>query len=284
VSTRDPVIPIYTTLAMIAFASNSLLNRLALGRASIDAVSYTSIRLIAGALVLVLIAQLLRSNGQAQVRGSWLSAAMLFLYAITFSFAYLSLSAGTGALILFGTVQVTMILAALRSGERPPGIVWLGIVLAFGGLLYLIMPGLRAPSPLGSALMMTAGIAWGIYSLRGRGSQSPLTDTAGNFLYAVPFILAIRLLTVQDIQLSSRGIFLAALSGAISSGVGYAIWYAALRGLTSTRAAIVQLSVPVLAAWGGVIFLAEDISIRLILAGALILGGIALAVTGRVKD
>jgi drug/metabolite transporter (DMT)-like permease len=132
--------------------------------------------------------------------------------------------------------------------------------------------------------MMTAGIAWGIYSLRGRGSQSPLTDTAGNFLYAVPFILAIRLLTVQDIQLSSRGIFLAALSGAISSGVGYAIWYAALRGLTSTRAAIVQLSVPVLAAWGGVIFLAEDISIRLILAGALILGGIALAVTGRVKD
>jgi drug/metabolite transporter (DMT)-like permease len=284
VSTRDPVIPIYTTLAMIAFASNSLLNRLALGRASIDAVSYTSIRLIAGALVLVLIAQLQRSNGQAKVRGSWLSAAMLFLYAITFSFAYLSLSAGTGALILFGTVQVTMILAALRSGERPPGIVWLGIVLAFGGLLYLIMPGLRAPSPLGSALMMTAGIAWGIYSLRGRGSQSPLTDTAGNFLYAVPFILAIRLLTVQDIQLSSRGIFLAALSGAISSGVGYAIWYAALRGLTSTRAAIVQLSVPVLAAWGGVIFLAEDISIRLILAGALILGGIALAVTGRVKD
>jgi len=280
---RYPAIPLYTALAMMAFASNSLLNRLALGRGTIDAVSYTTIRLVTGAAMLAMIALIQRNDGQSKIRGSGLSAALLFLYAICFSFAYLSLSAGTGALILFSSVQVTMILVALRSGERPHLLVWLGIFLALGGLIYLVMPGLKAPSPLGSALMITAGIAWGGYSLRGRGSDAPLADTAGNFLYAVPFILSVRLVSLNNFHLSMSGILLAAISGAIASGVGYVIWYAALRGLTATRAAIVQLSVPVLAAWGGVIFLAEHVSLRLMLAGAFILGGVVLAVKGRVK-
>jgi len=208
---------------------------------------------------------------------------MLFIYAIAFSFAYLSLSAGTGALILFGCVQVTMILAALRSGERPQPLEWMGVFVALGGLVYLVLPGLRAPSPLGSGLMVMAGIAWGVYSLRGRGSGSPLADTAGNFIRAVPLILAVRLVILESVHLSQSGILLAVLSGAVASGVGYVIWYASLAGLTATRAAIVQLSVPVLAAWGGVAFLSEDISLRLILAGVLILGGIALAIAGHRK-
>ena len=275
---------LYTSLAMIAFASNSLLNRLALGQESIDAVSYTTIRLTAGALTLWLISSLQKNNKGPRIRGNWISAAMLFLYAITFSFAYLSLSAGTGALILFGSVQVTMILAALRSGERPQSMEWMGVVLALGGLVYLVLPGLRAPSPLGSALMVMAGIAWGVYSLRGRGASSPLADTTDNFIRAVPLILAVLIIRLDGMQLSQTGFLLAVLSGAIASGVGYVIWYTALAGLTATRAAIVQLSVPVLAAWGGVVFLAEDISLRLILAAALILGGIALAIAGRRKS
>ncbi len=268
---------------MVAFASNSLLNRLALGQGSIDAVSYTTIRLMAGAITLWLISFLQRNNVGSKLRGNWISAAMLFIYAITFSLAYLSLTAGTGALILFGTVQVTMILAALRSGERPQLLEWMGVLLALSGLVYLVMPGLKAPSPLGSALMMMAGIAWGVYSLRGRGTGSPLADTTGNFIRAVPLIVLVRLITLNGVELSQPGILLAILSGAVASGVGYVIWYAALRGLTATRAAIVQLSVPVLAAWGGVAFLAENISLRLILAGAFILGGIALAITGQRK-
>jgi drug/metabolite transporter (DMT)-like permease len=274
---------IYTSLAMVAFASNSLLNRLALGRDSIDAVSYTTVRLVSGAITLWLISSLQKKSSEPKIRGNWISAAMLFLYAIAFSFAYLSLSAGTGALILFGMVQVTMILMALRSGERPQPLEWLGLLLALGGLVYLVLPGLEAPPFLGSVLMMLAGIAWGIYSLRGRGSSSPLADTTGNFIRAVPFILAILLVSLKGVRLSQTGILLAMLSGAVASGVGYVIWYADLRRLTATRAAIVQLSVPVLAAWGGVALLAEDISLRLILAAVLILGGIGLAITGRRK-
>jgi len=270
-----------TTLAMIAFASNSLLNRLALGQRTIDAASYTMIRLVSGALMLVLISALQKKNGQVILGGSWLSAALLFLYAVTFSFAYLSLSTGTGALILFGSVQLTMILTALLSGERPHALEWLGLILALGGLVYLVSPGLTAPSPSGSALMVVAGIAWGFYSVRGRKSQNPLADTAGNFVYAVPMVLLIRLISLNNVHVSINGVLLATVSGALASGVGYVIWYAALRGLTTTRAATVQLSVPVLAAWSGVAFLAEDLSMRLILAGLLILGGIALAVMNR---
>ena len=272
-----------TTLTMIAFASNSLLNRLALGQQTIDAASYTTIRLISGAVMLFLIANLQKKNNVPILRGSWLSAGFLFLYAITFSFAYLSLTTGTGALILFGSVQVTMLIAALRNGERPQIVEWLGLSLALGGLVYLVFPGLAAPSLLGSALMVTAGIAWGFYSIRGRGSQNPLADTAGNFVYTVPMILLIRLLTLGNVHLSTNGVLLATLSGALSSGVGYVIWYMALRGLTTTRAAIVQLSVPVIAAWSGVLLLSENISVRLLIAGGLILGGIGLSVLSREK-
>ena len=273
----------YTSLAMVAFASNSLLNRLALGRENIDAVSYTAVRLISGALMLWLISSAQKKATEPTVRGNWISAVMLFLYAITFSFAYLSLSAGTGALILFGSVQMTMILVALLCGERPQPLEWLGILLALAGLVYLILPGLEAPSPLGSGLMMVAGIAWGVYSLRGRGSASPLGDTTGNFIRAVPLVCVVLLVGLNSVQLSRTGILLAILSGALASGVGYVIWYTALAGLTATRAAVVQLSVPVLAAWGGVAFLAEDISLRLILAGVMILAGIGLAIAGRRK-
>jgi drug/metabolite transporter (DMT)-like permease len=260
---------------MVAFAANSLLNRLALGSAAIDAASYTTVRLASGALMLAIIGMLSRKKGWISRRGTWLSAGFLFLYAIAFSFAYLSLSTGTGALILFGSVQLTMILAALLGGERPLVLEWTGLLLALGGLVYLVFPGLQAPSPLGSALMAAAGISWGLYSLRGRGSSDPLGDTASNFMRAVPFVILI--------SLSASGLLLASVSGAITSGLGYVIWYAALRGLTTARAATVQLSVPVLAAWSGVLFLSEEISLRLLLAGVLILGGIGLAVIGRRK-
>lgn len=272
-----------TALAMIAFASNSLLNRLALGQAAIDPTSYTTIRLASGAAMLFLLASLQRKQNAPILRGSWISAAFLFLYAITFSFAYLSLSTGSGALILFGSVQVTMIIVALRSGERPNSMEWIGLFLALSGLVYLVLPGLTAPSPLGSGLMAVSGIAWGFYTLRGRGSGNPLGDTAGNFVYSVPMVLIVLLVSIGNISVSSSGAMYAVFSGALASGVGYVIWYAALRGLTATRAATVQLSVPVIAAWSGVVFLAEDVSARLVIAGMLILGGIALAVTSRGK-
>ena len=234
--------------------------------------------------MLSLIRSTQRKSGQPLLGGSWLSAALLFLYAITFSFAYLSLSAGTGALLLFGSVQLTMLITALRSGERPQILEWVGLVLAMGGLIYLVLPGLSAPAPLGSILMLMAGIAWGFYSVRGRGSHNPLADSTGNFVYAVPMILLIRLISVNNIQLSGTGILYATLSGALASGVGYVIWYSALPGLTTTRAAIIQLSVPVLAAWGGVILLSEQISARLLFSGILILGGIGLTVLSRNKS
>ena len=274
---------LFTTLAMVAFASNSLLNRFALGQDAIDPVSYTTMRLVSGAVMLCLIAFLQKRNEQPILRGNWFSAAFLFLYAITFSFAYLSLSTGTGALILFGSVQVTMIVVALQSGERPRLLEWTGLFLALGGLVYLVFPGLTAPSPLGSALMVTAGISWGFYTLRGRGSQNPLAATAGNFVYAVPMILVVLIISLKNVSISSNGVLLAVLSGALASGIGYVIWYAALRGLTTTRAATVQLSVPVIAAWSGVVFLSEKVSPRLLIAGILILGGIALALSSRAK-
>jgi len=272
-----------TGFAMIAFASNSLLNKLALGQDTIDPTSYTTVRLVSGAVMLSMIAGLQRKKGATVLRGSWISAAFLLLYAVAFSFAYLSLSTGTGALILFGSVQVTMIVVALQSGERPHTMEWVGLALALGGLVYLMFPGLTAPSSIGSALMAVAGISWGFYTIRGRGSQNPLGDTAGNFVYAVPMVLVVLLFALKGVSISSHGILYAALSGMLASGVGYVLWYAALRGLSTTRAATVQLSVPVIAAWGGVIFLSEIVSVRLFVAGMLILGGIALALSVRAK-
>ncbi len=268
---------------MLAFAANSVICRLALEGGAIDAASFSSIRLAAGALTLLLICAARRPGRESSGEGSWRAAALLFLYAVCFSFAYLSLAAGTGALILFGAVQVTMILAALASGERPHRFEWLGLLLALAGLVYLVLPGLSAPSPLGSALMATAGVAWGIYSLLGRASRAPLQTTAGNFVRSLPLVAAVSLLSLPWLHLSATGVLLAVLSGALASGVGYVIWYAALRGLTATRAATVQLSVPVLAALGGVALLAEPITLRLLLSAALILGGIGMALAGRAE-
>jgi drug/metabolite transporter (DMT)-like permease len=267
-----------TIIALAAFAANSILCRLALGSGVIDAASYATVRLASGAAVLAALA--LARSGWPRGAGSWISGAMLFLYAIPFSFAYLSLSSGTGALILFAAVQATMISWALRSGERPHVFQWAGLFLAIAGLGYLVRPGLSAPSPLGAALMALAGIAWGIYSLRGRRSHNPLADTTSNFARAAILAVSTSLLAIGSARLSFRGVLLAALSGTIASGAGYAIWYAALAGLSAARAATVQLVVPVLAAAGGVAFLGERISLRLVLASIAILGGVGLAVAG----
>ncbi|MEM8809670.1 MAG: DMT family transporter, partial [Cyanobacteria bacterium P01_G01_bin.38] len=208
-------------------------------------------------------------------------AIMLFLYAVTFSFSYLQLAAGTGALILFGSVQVTMILVALKQGEKPQLLEWVGLLMALIGLLYLVSPGLAAPPLVGSVLMVIAGIAWGFYSLLGRGSRDPVAYTTANFVRAVPFAVGVSLLNLSGLHFTQRGIILALLSGALASGVGYAIWYAALKGLTATRAATVQLAVPAIAAVGGILFLQETLTLRLALASLMILGGIGLAVIGR---
>lgn len=268
-----------TAVAMLAFAANSLLCRLALQHAAIDPASFGSIRLGAGALMLGLVVQLRRRRGPAEVpqRADWLAALMLFGYVALFSFAYLSLSAGTGALILFGAVQLTMLGAGLYAGgERFGALGWTGFVLAAGGLVYLVSPGLAAPPLRGAALMAGAGVAWGVYSLRGRGVADPLAATARNFTRAVPLALVLSLVCIAGARADARGIALAVASGALTSGLGYVVWYAALARLTALRAATVQLSVPLLAAFGGVLFLSEAITPRLALAAVAILGGIAL--------
>ena len=274
--------PVWTGFALLAFAANSVLCRLALGRAAIDAASFTGIRLAAGACVLLLITAAVERRAPAFRRGNAASALLLFLYAAAFSYAYNGLGAGAGALILFGSVQATMILFALGSGERPHVLEWAGLGLALSGLVYLVFPGLQsAPPLLSSMLMAVAGLAWGLYSLRGRGAKNPLEETTKNFVLALPLALVINLLMLKDAHVSRAGVALAVLSGALASGVGYVVWYAALSGLTATRAATVQLAVPVLAAAGGVLFLSERISLRLVLAGVVILGGVGLALLGR---
>jgi len=271
---------VYTAFALIAFAANSLLCRLALGEGDIDAASFTIIRLVSGAVALLLVCAAGRTERAAD-RGNWTSAFMLFLYAVTFSFAYISLNASTGALILFATVQATMIIFAMYKGERLGLMGSLGLFVALAGLTYLVAPGLDAPSPLGAILMTLAGVAWGIYSLRGRGLVSPVAVTRDNFLRSTPFVLLISPILFQGRHLTLAGVFLAALSGALTSAIGYIVWYAALRDIAATRAAIVQLLVPVLAALGGVVFLAEAITVRLLLASAMIIGGVALALAQR---
>lgn len=271
-----------TTLAMIAFAGNSLLCRVALKDTSIDAASFTSIRLVSGALVLWLIVQLHRRNASGQ--GNWSSALALFAYAAGFSFAYRELSAATGALILFGSVQATMIGHGLWKGERFHGLQLPGLLLAFGGLLGLFLPGLTAPPLLGSLLMLGAGIAWGVYSLRGRGAGDPTRVTAGNFLRATLVALGLSLLSLTQAAWDWQGAGYAVASGALASGVGYAIWYSVLPALQATQAATVQLSVPVIAAVGGIVFLAEPLSLRLVLASIAILGGIALVIRAKPKS
>lgn len=265
-----------TLLAMTAFAGNSLLCRLALKQTRLDPASFTSIRLLSGALMLALLANTLRRDRTGG--GNWGSAAALFAYAAGFSFAYVNLSAGTGALLLFGAVQVTMIGHGLWQGERLGGWQWLGLLLAFSGVVGLMLPGLAAPPLLACLMMVVAGIAWGVYSLRGRGAGDPTRVTAGNFVRAVPIALACSLLLSGKMNVDPAGIGYALASGALASGVGYAIWYAVIPHLKAASAATVQLSVPALAAAGGVGFLGEAFSQRLALASVAILGGIVLVI------
>lgn len=267
---------------MVAFAANSLLCRLALGEGLIDAASFTTVRMASGALTLFLFV-LPRWLKAGRAPADWRSAALLFAYMACFSFAYLSLSAGTGALLLFGAVQLTMFGAALRAGEHFAVASWAGLSLAVAGLVYLVAPGVTAPDPAGAGLMVLAGAAWGLYSLLGRSARDPLEGTAGNFILAVPLVLVLSLLFPGDLQVSRGGLLLAALSGAVASGLGYVAWYAALRGLTASRAATVQLSVPVIAAVGGVLLLAEPPTLRLVLASAATLGGIAIVLAQKTR-
>ncbi|RZI42611.1 DMT family transporter [Herbaspirillum sp. HC18] len=273
---------VLTAAAMLAFAANSLLCRLALREGGIDPASFGSIRLVSGAIALAVIVRM-RAGPSSHGRADWLSAAMLFAYVAFFSFAYLSLSAGTGALILFGAVQLTMFSAGLRSGEMFGPVAWFGLGLAVAGLVYLVSPGVAAPPPLGAALMAVAGVAWGVYSLRGRGTPDPLAVTAVNFARAAPLALALSVLFFARAYADARGIALAVASGALTSGIGYVIWYAALRGLSSLRAATVQLSVPLIAAFGGVAFLSEAVTPRLVAATVAILGGIGLVLTSKAR-
>ncbi|WP_367848005.1 DMT family transporter [Rhodoferax sp. WC2427] len=268
-----------TACAMLAFAGNSLLCRLALRHTAIDAASFTSVRLVAGALTLWLLLQW-RPSGQAGAnsQGNWISAAALCAYAAGFSWAYVHLSAATGALLLFGAVQATMVGHGLWAGERLRPLQSLGVLLTLAGLLALLLPGLAAPPLVSALLMLGAGVAWGVYSLRGKGAGDPLAVTAGNFVRAVPLALAVSAASYTHLSLDTAGLLYAVASGALASGIGYAIWYTALPTLSSTAAASVQLSVPVLAALGGIALLGESASLRLVLASVAVLGGIGLVI------
>lgn len=285
-----------TIFALTAFAFNSILCRLALRGEEADAVGFTLVRLLSGAILLAMIfcigqrsskgddpelygSRLLTSG--LRHSGNWGSAFFLFAYAICFSLAYLDLTAATGALILFGSVQLTMIAVSLIRGERPQVLEWLGLLAAIGGLVYLVFPGLASPPVYASMLMAAAGGAWGFYTLRGKGSPDPLAVTTGNFVRSVPMIAVVAIPFLSEIHLTNRGIILAIISGAVTSGIGYAVWYAALKYHTQTRAAVLQLSVPVIAAILGIVLLAETASTRLLIAAVLILGGIGLTIAGK---
>ncbi|MEJ2179533.1 MAG: DMT family transporter [Gammaproteobacteria bacterium] len=267
-----------TLLAMLAFAANSILCRMALGGQLIDAASFTTIRLVSGAIILVIILLLRDSSVRKTFSFDIKASVALFLYAICFSFAYINLSTGTGALILFGTVQLTMIIIGVLAGDRPKLMAWLGIVIACSGLVYLVSPGVSAPSLPGTILMATAGLAWGVYSWRGKGVTNPVAATTWNFIGTVPLTIAASLIFLASVDLQLPGVLLAILSGALASGVGYVIWYAALPYLKPTSAAAVQLSVPMIAALGGVIFMSEPLTLRLSIASIATLGGIALVI------
>lgn len=280
-ATRRPLTFVCTAAALVAFTANSLLCRAALGAGAIDAASFTAVRLCSGAVTLAALVAL-RTRRRSPSAGTWTLALALFAYAAPFSFAYLRLPTGLGALVLFGAVQTTMIGADLGRGRRPSRRETLGLVLALVGLAALTLPGASAPDPLGLGLMVLAGAAWGWYSLRGRGTPDPLATTAGNFARSLPFALLLAPFVVATpLHATGKGIALAVSSGALASGVGYALWYAALPALGATRAAIVQLLVPVLAATAGVLVLGETVSPRLVACGLTILGGVALALTRR---
>lgn len=287
---------LYTCLALLAFAGNSVLCRLALKAdnlghsnvsALIDASSFTIIRLLSGIIVLLAIVFFISFNSKPsrsksiRSRGSWLSSIALFVYALTFSYAYISLDTATGALILFGSVQITMIIYNTVIGNRLSYFEWIGFVLAFCGFVYLVLPRVSEPSIYGFIFMVLSGIMWALYTLNGRHSANSLSDTSFNFLRTLPLIIALLLIvmvTQNNLYITPAGIYLAVLSGGLASGAGYAIWYLALKALSVTRAAIVQLLVPIIAAIGGVIFVHEPLSIRLLISTIMVLGGISLVV------
>jgi drug/metabolite transporter (DMT)-like permease len=266
-----------TALTMVAFASNSILCRLALGEHAVDAASFTAIRLLSGAAMLALILAY-RTRNFSLKKIDPLSASMLYLYAVCFSFSYVSLSVATGALLLFGAVQLTMTVFAFAKGQRPGLQTWAGITTAFAGLVYLLLPGVSTPPFFSAFLMITAGIAWGVYTLRGKGAKQPLEATGWNFIGTIPLALLTMLVFHADIRLTTEGVILAIASGALASSLGYVIWYGVLPKIAPTSAATVQLSVPVIAAFGGVILVGEAVSPRLIIASLLVLGGIYLTI------
>ena len=265
-----------TSLAMLAFAGNSLLCRLALQQTQIDPASFTTIRLASGAAVLWVVVRL--RLGALSGRGSFASALALFAYAACFSFAYIDLTAATGALLLFGAVQATMIGVGIWRGDRLQGRQIAGVAAAIAGLVGLLLPGFAAPPPGAATLMLTAGVAWGVYSLRGRRAGDPTTATAGNFLRAAPMALVLSLALAGDASFDRAGVLYAVASGALTSGLGYVIWYAALPALSTASAAVVQLCVPVITTLGGLVLLSEPITTRVVLSSAAILGGVALVV------
>ncbi|HSM39404.1 MAG TPA: DMT family transporter [Afifellaceae bacterium] len=269
-----------TGVAMLALAANPLLCRMALGAGDIDAASFTGIRVVAGALMLRILMTWTSRGGEPRPV-DWRAVVTLFGYMVFFSFAYLSISVGTGALILFGAVLFTMFAVALRAGERFSVVSWTGLIIAMAGLVYLVSPGVTAPEPVGAALMAVAGVAWGLYSLLGRGEADPIGTTADNFLYAIPLAAGVSIVFWNDMHATWRGVTMAVLSGAVASGLGYALWYAVLAGMAATRAATAQLSVPVIAAFGGVVLLAEPVTARLLVSSAATLGGIALVLFRR---
>jgi drug/metabolite transporter (DMT)-like permease len=269
-----------TAITMVAFASNSILCRKALGDGLVDPATFTLVRAASGSIMLALIV-LLRSGSLAPSRIDWLGASMLFLYMVCFSYAYLSLSAGTGALILFGAVQVTMILFALRSGERLSPLSWAGLALAVAGLAWLVSPGVTAPDATGAVLMAAAGAAWGAYSLLGRKQGDPAASTARNFLLATPLAMAVSLATMTGFHSSWAGLGLAAVSGGVASALGYVVWYTTVPRLTAVQASSVQLTVPVIAAVIGVVLLSETVTGRLLTASLAILSGVGIVVAQR---
>ena len=291
--------PLFTLFALLGFAANSILCRLALGSGSVDAATFTLIRLASGALALLALHAVVNrrraedsrdappssANAPPSTRDRWISAALLFLDAGPFSFAYISLGVATGALILFPSAQLTLLVGAILAGEKLHWLEAVGIALALAGFIYLVSPGLHAPSPVGSALMAVAGIAWGIYSLRGRGSKDPIGATTTNFVLSVPFALLIGAvaLATHKAHVSGNGVLLAIASGAVASGLGYVSWYAALRHLSAIRAGAVQFTVPIIAALGGFILLSEKLTIRLLVSAPPILLGVALAIAARLK-
>lgn len=272
-----------TTLAMLAFAGNSLLCRAALRDASIDPASFTALRLVTGAVTLWLLLRLRSNRKTIASSGSWYGAVALFVYAAAFSFAYVGLDAGTGALLLFGAVQLSMVTWGLLRGERLDALQGGGMLLALGGLVALLLPGSNAPSLDAALLMLVSGAAWGAYSLLGRGARDPLPAAAASFLLAAPLAVLLGLVMVDQLQWSPAGILYAVLSGALTSGIGYAIWYAVLPRLAAIQAASVQLSVPLLTALAGALLLGEALTVRLLLAGTAILGGIGLVLRARHK-